>query len=88
MPWGSRASSCSVALPVMPWDSCATELERLWLATCEANSNATPAAMPMTAKHSCTRRARTRTRYRCSTFPGFTLRAPVLAQWEMTGAEG
>ena len=52
-PCGSRASSCSVALPAIPRESWETELCRLELATCEANSSATPAAMPRTAKHSC-----------------------------------
>src|ERR1700728_2597099 len=53
----------------MPLLSCPTELDRLALAICEANNSATPAAMPTTAKHSCNARARSRTRYRCSTLP-------------------
>ncbi len=52
-PCGSRASSCSVASPAIPCESWVTELCRLELETCEANSSATPAAMPTTAKHSC-----------------------------------
>ena len=61
-PCGSRASSCSVASPAIPCVSSPTELCRLELDTCEANSSATPAAIPSTARHSCARRARRRTR--------------------------
>ncbi len=61
-PCGSRASSCRVAFPTIPRESCATEEDRLEVATCEANRSATPAAMPSTAKPSWSARARRRTR--------------------------
>ena len=61
-PVGLRASSCRLARPTIPCESSATEFCRLELETSEANSSATPAAIPTTAKHSCRNRARKRTR--------------------------
>ncbi len=63
-PPGPRASSWNCVLPTSWLLSWETEWVRLVLATWEANSRATPIAIPMIAKHSCTSTALARRRAR------------------------
>ena len=75
MPCGSRASSCSVASPAIPRESCATELCRLELDDLRGEQQRDPRGDTDDREALLHQRARRRTRYRCRTLAASRLAA-------------
>jgi hypothetical protein len=59
-PFESRAVTCNVASPEIVWSIWRADPVMLLLATCTANTSATPAAMPAPASSSCIQWTRSR----------------------------